>query len=386
MIRVGIVIEDSTWLGGVNYYKNLSSALNLLPSCGIRITIFIGSGAAQSVIDALSHSEVVRSHAFNRRSMLAIARKGAKRILGGYDVGLAALLARHRIDVLSHAADWHWQPRVQTIGWIPDFQHHYLPSFFSQGELARRQATYLRIARRCDRVILSSRTAQNDFLRMAPSERERSRVLRFVPEIDFSAVRQPMAPLLGKYRIEGDYLFLPKQFWMHKNHSIVIDTLRILRDSGVFAKVIATGNATDTRNALHFQNLMAQVDTYGLQNNFRVLGVIPYRDMLGLMANAVATINPSLFEGWSSTVEESKIVGNRVLVSDIPVHREQDPEGAIFFDPQCARSVADSMRTALEQGRRANRSEDLQNAKYEAARLEFARNYESIVKELVGRR
>jgi hypothetical protein len=51
------------------------------------------------------------------------------------------------------------------------------------------------------------------------------------------------------------------------------------------------------------------------------------------MRNCLALINPSRFEGWSSTVEEAKSIGKRVLISNIAVHQEQNPQGARYFDP-----------------------------------------------------
>jgi len=50
------------------------------------------------------------------------------------------------------------------------------------------------------------------------------------------------------------------------------------------------------------------------------------------MRQSVATLNPSLFEGWSTTVEEARSIGKRVVLSDICVHLEQDPPGATYFD------------------------------------------------------
>ena len=73
---------------------------------------------------------------------------------------------------------------------------------------------------------------------------------------------------------------------------------------------------------------------YVFEKLFRPLGVVPYRDMLGLMRHAVAVINPSLFEGWSTSVEEAKSMGKAVVLSDIPVHREQAPGRGLFFDPR----------------------------------------------------
>jgi glycosyltransferase involved in cell wall biosynthesis len=78
---------------------------------------------------------------------------------------------------------------------------------------------------------------------------------------------------------------------------------------------------------------MERVARAGLQERFRPLGVVPYEHVAALMRESVAVINPSLFEGWSTTVEEAKSSGKRVLLSDIPVHREQAPPGGSFFDP-----------------------------------------------------
>jgi glycosyltransferase involved in cell wall biosynthesis len=64
-----------------------------------------------------------------------------------------------------------------------------------------------------------------------------------------------------------------------------------------------------------------------------ILGVIPHDHIFHLMRQSLAVIQPSFFEGWSTTVEEAKSVGKRVILSDISVHREQNPPGAIFFDP-----------------------------------------------------
>jgi hypothetical protein len=51
------------------------------------------------------------------------------------------------------------------------------------------------------------------------------------------------------------------------------------------------------------------------------------------MIHAIAVINPSLFEGWSTSVEESKSRGKAVIHSDIPVHCEQAPARGYFFNP-----------------------------------------------------
>jgi hypothetical protein len=44
-------------------------------------------------------------------------------------------------------------------------------------------------------------------------------------------------------------------------------------------------------------------------------------------------LNPSRFEGFGLSVEEARAVGKRLLLSNLPPHREQDPPAATWFDP-----------------------------------------------------
>jgi glycosyltransferase involved in cell wall biosynthesis len=93
---------------------------------------------------------------------------------------------------------------------------------------------------------------------------------------------------------------------------------------------------------------MAEAERAGVAGHFRHLGLVPYEDVFGLNAAAEALINPSLFEGWSTTVEEAKALGTRVLLSDLSLHREQAPD-AMFFEPHSPAALA-AVLLAVAQG------------------------------------
>ncbi len=306
-------------------------------------------------------------------------------MLGQRDLLLAPLLARHKIDVLSHSGPIWPMKKIRNIGWITDFQHLHLPEFFGESERAQRSALFRRMACDCHRVLLSSETAQRDLAMFAPDALHKSRVLRFVPEIDFAAAQTSLRDLEKKFAFHGPYFYLPNQFWIHKNHKIVIEALAELRKEGVHATVLATGSERDYRHPSHFPNLMAQVHSLGLTESFKVLGIVPYGDLLSLMRHSLAVINPSLFEGWSSTVEEAKALGKTILLSDLPVHREQNPRRGVFFDPANARDLASKMRAIITNSGEQTASDTfMHNDAYISERLRFAREYQNIVVELMG--
>lgn len=60
------------------------------------------------------------------------------------------------------------------------------------------------------------------------------------------------------------------------------------------------------------------------------------------MMTTNALLNPSRFEGWSTTVEEAKAAGTPMILSDIPVHREQAPN-ARFVGQDDAPALADAI-------------------------------------------
>ena len=51
------------------------------------------------------------------------------------------------------------------------------------------------------------------------------------------------------------------------------------------------------------------------------------------MYHSVAVIQPSKFEGRSSTVEQAKSMGKKILLSNIGIHKEQNPLRGKYFHP-----------------------------------------------------
>ena len=120
---------------------------------------------------------------------------------------------------------------------------------------------------------------------------------------------------------------------------------------------------------------MRRAAEMGCARSSRCLGLVSYADLIGLMRYLTALINPSLFEGWSTTVEEAKSLGKTIILSDIPVHREQAPENGRFFDPGWPRTqLADRMiEVADGYSRRAQEMAQFDRAPGGGFRIAFGR-------------
>jgi glycosyltransferase involved in cell wall biosynthesis len=390
VIRVGFVLNLKTneWLGGINYYRNLIGALCANPEKKIEPVIITGYDSDIKFLKSIPALTVVKDHIFDSDHPYAFVRPVIQRLLRR-DIVLEHYLKhitrKNNISVLSHFGSLGKGSAIPTIGWIPDFQHKYLPDFFSRSEVSGRDKIFRILCAECTRVIFSSNTAKSDAEKFYPEYAAKYRVLHFATTgLDLSGL--PDFPLLQeKYQITGPYFIVPNQFWAHKNHKVILEALNLLRSKNHPVTVIATGNTSDYRKPDYFRTLEKKIQEYQISENFKIAGIVPYKELLQLMIHANAVINPSLFEGWSTSVEEAKALNLRIILSDIPVHREQNPENGIFFSPYDPDRLADILLACQQEEKKEWDEEQLTgiSKKLNDQKRTFARDYEKIVLDML---
>jgi glycosyltransferase involved in cell wall biosynthesis len=352
-LRVGFAdILNPGWTAGAHYYANLFSALRRLDdNRRPRIVVLLsptkrngGYAAYRDLADEIVETPPVGA-------VLQYVHR-AQRLLGATTtVGnrFEKLLGEHGIDaVFVPGAEFGATVRVPLLGWIHDFQHKHHPELFSAGENRKRDERFERLAARCARIVLSSEDARRDYERFVPSFADKARVLRFVAQVPADVYDTDPRWICGEYDLPERFIYLPNQFWVHKGHRLVIEALAELKSSRRDVTVVCTGNPADHRDPLYFGELLARVSRFHLRDNFVVLGWVPQAHILHLMRQSVAVLQPSLFEGWSTTVEETKSVGKSIILSDISVHREQAPPSACYFDPTDAPALAEQLVAAYD--------------------------------------
>lgn len=334
MIRVGFrLIGGAAWQGGRNYLWNLLHAVTTLPAPRIAPVLLVRPGEDPG--DLIQPGvERVDTHESPRVRMLG--RVAA--LVSGRDPIEGHSMRRANIDLLSHATP---VGRIPAIGWIPDVQHRHLPHMTSRRDRLIRDVLFRELLARCRFVIASSEAARADLIRFYGAKPDRLRVLRFVSQ-PRQAADLPLTELRAKHGLPQRWIHLPNQLWKHKNHGLVVEALRAAPD----VTVVATGPTEDFRHAGLYAELIEQARRAGVSDRFRHLGLVSFPELFALMRHAVAVVNPSRFEGWSTTVEEAKSLGKRLLVSDIAVHREQAAERATYFGVDDAAALASAMRDA----------------------------------------
>lgn len=381
------LIGGKNWTGGYNYLLNLLRVLSEEAGDAVRPVLLAGTDVSPDELvpfRTLGGCEVVQSPAFNERGRTGLL---VRAMALGRVAEVQALLERHEVDVVFESAVFlGWRLDRPAVAWVPDLQHRFLPHLFSRTARWRRELGFQAQIRSGRAIMVSSEDTRQACLSLYRLPPDRVHAVRFAvrpPEpLDDDAARR----VADRYGLPERYFFMPNQFWVHKNHRLVVEALALLKSRGANVTVVASGKQVDGRNPAHVPALMHRVRELGVSELFRPLGMVPYADLQPLMQASVALLNPSLFEGWSTTVEEARAAGVPMVLSDLAVHREQAGTDARFFDRQSAPSLADTLGTYVPltaQERQARRAQARSDAQIRVRR--FAADFCQLVRGSAAR-
>jgi glycosyltransferase involved in cell wall biosynthesis len=328
------VITDPQWMGGIIYVRNLVYCLASLPEEERPQVRLLGVPD-----DRMPLAVELRTFPFVDRDVRSALRRGR----------LSHLLRRvHRKFLQSYfPGDPAWENLdvtyptmgskvhgVPAIRWIPDFQHVHLPHFFTEAERTARDRAIAAIASERGVLVLSSEVARQDFLKLCPHTRAETRVWRFCSVM--TEHERGGANPHERYRLPKKYVYIANQLWAHKNHIVAFRALKLLAQQDKDLVIVCTGREDDYRDKAYVPGLIDFITTAGLQDRIIRLGVVPRADQIEIFRHSALVLQPSLFEGWSTVIEDAKALGRPIIASDLPVHREQlegDPDIAARFFP-----------------------------------------------------
>lgn len=355
------LIGGNDWTGGRNYLLNLIRALATHCPGAVTPVLFCGQDVATdetTPFTLVPGVELVSTAALDRDRRL---RSLALSLAFGTDGRIGRLFRERRIDVVFEAAQFFGvRLCIPAIAWLPDFQHRHLPRLFSPFARLKRELGFRAQIAAGRTVMLSSDDACRDCERFYQATTGRTHAVHFAVPPPAPMGAEAARKIADGYGLPQDFFYLPNQFWLHKNHLLVAEALALLRERGRRVVVAASGNTRDPRDPQHYARLSERIRVLGVEEDFRLLGLIPYEHLGALMRASDAMLNPSLFEGWSTTVEEARSLGVPLILSDLAVHREQAGDDARYFARASAASLADALAAfqPLSPQERARRGEE----------------------------
>jgi hypothetical protein len=351
-MRIGFLDRsDASWTAGASYTRSVVNALAGGLSADEELYVIAGQGGVRDLPVGAKSIRVEGS------------QPTAKEI--------ETIVAEHAIDVVLPVTELLTpETACARIGWIPDFQHRRLPQYFSEDQRAQRDAHFELLLQSCDAMMFSSDAVLADFRELYPGFGGGSATVHFASSLAWQpdALATDPTPVITKYRLPQAFALVVNQFWRHKNHRVVVEAVAQARAKNPDVHVVMVGMLSDSRDITnaHLSEIVRRLSTEKLFANISVLGEVPFEDLLSLLRCASLVIQPSEFEGWSTTVQDAIALGKPLACSDIATHREQAPDAAFF-------KVDDAAALASHLARREWANGSWQGAEAEARSLEAER-------------
>ena len=366
-----VALSGRGWIGGLYYINNVLYTLDVDNRKDLDVTVIVSPDNAH-IFKEFKNVRIVE-----HRDSYPLLNKIVNIFLiwffkRNFNRGIAKLSKRLGIDSIYPAIHFPFLfNKSKSIGWIPDFQETHYPEWFGNIELYYRQMKAKYYANVMNKVVLSSKTAKKDFLSFSKTEGLNATVLPFISNIEkyleafeddsyFNSVEE-------KHCLSKRYFVVCNQFWRHKNHKVVFEAIKriysVLDSHDV--EVVFTGSKYDYRKtnitssllgkgkneSACFDKLMEMASHYNINRRIKYLGLIDRAEQLALIYRSIAVIQPSLFEGWGTVLEDAKVLDRWVILSDTDIHKEQGNEKAIFFDPKNDKQLALIMKSEIERNR-----------------------------------
>lgn len=268
---------------------------------------------------------------------------------------VTSLLAARRLRRAGVRFTWYlsqWDTPVQDIPYaftLWDLQHRIQPFFPEVSEGSQweiRERHFRRALSRASFVITGTSRGKREIEHFYGIDAARIRVLA-LPTPTFALDRGTDAEddlVLRALDLPPLYLFYPAQFWSHKNHLVLLYSLRLLREmwSSPISLVLV---GSDHGNQRHVE---FEASRLGVRELVHFLGFVSQKQLKALYRNALALVFPSYFGPDNLPPLEAFALGCPVIAADVPGSEEQLGDAAIRVSPSSEHGFAEAALRLLQ--------------------------------------
>jgi glycosyltransferase involved in cell wall biosynthesis len=235
--------------------------------------------------------------------------------------------------------------RVPFFFTLHDLQEMYYPQYFAWYRRVWRRMANATLLFSCKGVICESKYVKGDIIKFYNTKAEKIHVLPGPASVEFSKKDIEMNVIdnvKNKYNLPTRYIFYPAQFWLHKNHALLLLAFRELKSSGYEGSLVLTG-----AKAHDYVNIESKIIKYGLANAVINLGYVDQFYMPYVYHLSECVVVPTLFESISIPAFEAFSMGVPLCISNVCGLPEQVNGAAVLFDPKDVNQIVAAIKTSV---------------------------------------
>lgn len=236
-----------------------------------------------------------------------------------------------------------WDLQHRTSPWFPEVS--------ASGQWEGREASFSLLLRRASIIYTGTQRGRREIELFYQVPEDRIKVLPFaVP--DFAAAASGTLKneaVLHRLEVPADYIFYPAQFWPHKNHVLVLDACKLIRQrTGWDLNVVFVGS--DKSNLDYIRGYARRI---GIDSNLHILGFVDRNDLVQLYKGAFCLTYSTYFGPDNLPPLEAFALGCPVVASDVPGAKEQLGDAALLYPPSDAEALANAILSLRDKQLRA---------------------------------
>ncbi len=341
--KLGIIFDvNPVWMGGVTYFINLIKTINFLSDKDKPEIFLFYRAELEQFVNQINYP-YIKVVAW---SFPLVYRGYIQSWLTRKNIFVSKILHMFELDGLYPVHDFPIKTTTRTklVSWYADLQHKYYPVNFSRIKIIERNTRIKFMLMNSRELVVSSQTVADDFAKFYKLPRTLNlHIFHFVSVVEESC-KVDVNEVKVRYGLPAEYFMVSNQFHKHKNHRILFQALALLKGEGIIIPLAVTGRLPNDINSPYIKEMNRLIENNKLQNQVYFLGVIPREEQLLLMRYSQAVIQPSLFEGWSTVIEDAMSLRVPVIASNIPVNVEQLGASGTYFDPSDYQKLAEILK------------------------------------------
>lgn len=340
-IRVAFLINFNIykWFGGTYLIKNLINCINRFSKNKIKPVLIIKKDLSNNELKEFKNVQLLKTNFFNDQNLIERIYHKFLILIFGKSKKYDDFFLKNKIEILSHSNALSnslflgYRSNIKSLPFLADLQYLHYPQNFSFKNIFLRKINIIMCALHSTKIILSSNDVKRDLKKVSKLAYKKSVVSPFIFQAPKKNEIIKSSILRTKYNLPLKYFYLPNQYWIHKNHIVVLKALLHLKKKKKIQNIciISTGSKEEHRHTNYFGDIKNFISKNNLQQYYKYLGVVSFKEVLSLTYHSVAIIQPSKFEGRSSTIEQAKSIGKKTILSDINIHKEQNPLRGNYF-------------------------------------------------------
>ena len=310
----GIVFENRTQTGIWRVFYEVMTRT----SQEIDYKLLLGSEAIQPIPEGADVISSDHRSSFRQRNIVTRMRRRN-------DI---AKLARDFPEAIWHSTFFSPDPRPKGRCVVSVFDMTAEEHFLSYPEIEVQIAVKQKCLEHVDSVLVIS----NETKRL---------LLRYYPHLEQKVV----VALLGcEHLKQRDYPPVSNPF-LDQKYVLYIGNRQHYKNFGCLVRAVATSQWPNSLGVVVVGSPMSDNELnllrkMNVDKRFRQAGYVTDEQMGELMRAANCFVFPSLSEGFGFATVEAQVNGCPVIASDLPIFREIAGEGAVYFNPNDAESLA----------------------------------------------